>query len=83
MEVDPTGDLLEVDVYTVVEVLEAAVVRIHSSDPKYQDCCCNPNVGQMSHKDLMVILAPSIGNVVVVAVKTRATEVLKFFFFAL
>ena len=25
---DPTGDLLEVDAYTVVEVLEAAVVRL-------------------------------------------------------
>ena len=76
VEVIPTWALLEVDTYTVVEVLEAAVVRMHSSDLKYQDCCCDPNMGWMGHEDLMVILAPNISNMVVVVVHTRFMEVL-------
>ena len=83
MEVDPTGDLLEADTYTVVGVSEAVAVRKHSNDPKYQDCCCDPNVGWMGHKDLMVILAPNISNVVVVVFSTRAIEVLKNNYFML
>ena len=35
MEVDPMGDLLEADAYTVVEVLEAAAMRMHASDQRY------------------------------------------------
>ena len=62
VEVVPTGALLEADAYIVVEVLEAAVVRTHSSDLKYRDCCCDPNMGRMGHEDLMVILAPNISN---------------------
>ena len=65
------GDLLEVDAYTVVEVSEAVAVRMHSSYPKYRDCDCDPNVGQMGHEDLMVILVPSVSNAVVVVVNTR------------
>ena len=38
MEVDPMGDLLEADAYTVVEVSEAVVVRMHASDQRYRDC---------------------------------------------
>ena len=76
MEVDPTGDLLEADTYTVVEVSEAVVVRMHSSDPKYWDCDCDPNVGWMGHEDLVVTLGPNTGNAVVVTVNTRAMEVL-------
>ena len=83
MEGDPIGDLLEVDAYMVVEVLDAAAVRMHSSDPKYRDCCCNPNVGQMDNEDLVVNLGPNINNVVVVMVNTRATQVLKNNFFTL
>ena len=67
------GALLEADAYTVVEVLEAVVVRMHSSYWKYRDCCCDPNVGQMCHEDLMVILTPNILNEVVVVVNIRAT----------
>ena len=29
------GDLLEVDAYTVVEVLEAAAVWTHANNPRY------------------------------------------------
>ena len=71
------GALLEVDTYTVVEVSEAVVVRTHSSDPKYRDCDCDPNVGRMGHQDLVVALGPNICNLIVVLVNTRATEVLK------
>ena len=77
------GALLEVDIYAVVEVLEAVVVRMHSSDPKYRDCDCDPNVGWMGHKDLMVILAPNINNEVVVMANTRAMEVWKINYFML
>ena len=76
------GDLLEADIYTVVEVLEA-VVRTHSNDPKYRDCCCDPNMGWMGHEDLMVALPPNISNTVVVVVNTRAMEALKINYFAL
>ena len=31
---DPTGDLLEVDVYTVEEVPDAVVLWAHANDPK-------------------------------------------------
>ena len=41
MEIDPIGDLLEMDMYTVVEVSEAAVVRMHASDNRYGDCDCD------------------------------------------
>ena len=63
--------------------MEAVVVRMHSRDPKYRDCDYDPNVGQMSHEDLMVVLAPNISNVVVVSVNNRATEVLKKKYFTL
>ena len=85
MAVDPTGDLLEADAYTVVEVLEAAAVRMHASDPKYRYCDCDPNVGRMGHEDLVVTLAPNTetSNVVVVVVGTRNMEILKTNCFAL
>ena len=35
LEVDPMGDLLEADVYTVEEVLDAAVAWACANDPKY------------------------------------------------
>ena len=74
---DPTGALLEADAYTVVEVSEAVAVRTHASDPKYQDCDCDPNMGLMGHEDLMVALVPNTSNAVVVVVNTRAMEVLE------
>ena len=71
------GDLLEVDMYTLVEVSEAVAVRMHSSDLKYQDCDCDPNMGLMGHEDLMVTLAPDTSNAVVVVADTRVIEVLQ------
>ena len=56
------GDSLEADVYIVVDLSEAVTVRMHSSDPKYRDCDCGPNMGRMGHEDLMVILAPNISS---------------------
>ena len=32
VELDPIGDLLEADVYTVVEISEAAAVRTHANN---------------------------------------------------
>ena len=32
---DPTGDLLEADAYTVEKIPDAAVVKAHANDPKY------------------------------------------------
>ena len=77
MEVDPTGDLLEADIYTVVQVLYAVVIKTHANVQNYQDCDCDLNVGQMGYEDLMVALAPDISSAVVVLVNIRATEVLK------
>ena len=77
VEVVPTGALLEADAYIVVEVLEAAVVRMHSSDLKYRDCNYDPNMGWMGHEELMVVLASNISNAVVVVVNIRATKVLQ------
>ena len=77
------GALLEVDMYALVEVSEAVVVRMHSSDPKYRDCCCAPNVGWMGHKDLMVILATNINNEVVVMANIRAMAIWKINYFVL
>ena len=79
----PTGALLEAYIYTAVEVSEAVVVRMHSSDLRYRYCCCDPNVGLMGHKDLMLILAPKISNAIVVVVNTRATEVFQNNYFML
>ena len=59
----------------MVEVLEAAAVRMHASDQRYRDCDCDPNVGLMGHGDLMVALGPDTSNAVVVAVNTRAMVV--------
>ena len=61
----------------------AVLVRMHSSDPKYQDCDCDPNGGLMGHEDLMVALAPDTSNSVVVVVDTRAMEVLQIIYSAL
>ena len=83
MEVDPTDDLLEADAYTVVEVSEVVVVRTHSSDLKYWDCCYEPNMGWMGHEDLIVTLAPNISNELVVMVNTKAIEVWKTNYFML
>ena len=69
--------LLEAGMYTVVEVSDAAIVRTHASDQRYQYCDCGPNVGLMGHKDLMVALGPDTSNAVVVVVDTRAMEVLQ------
>ena len=77
------GDLLEVDAYTMVKVSEAVVVRMHSSDPKYRDCDCYPNMGLVGHEDLMVALGPNTGNTVMVLVNTGAIEVLKINYFVL
>ena len=54
MEVDPTVALLEAGMYTVVEVLDAAMVRTHASDQRYLYCDCGHNIGLMGHEDLMV-----------------------------
>ena len=83
VEVVPTGVLLEAGTYIVEGVPDAAVVWAHASVPRYRDCCCEPNVGQMSHEDLMVILGHNINNVVVAIASIRAIEVLKNNFFAL
>ena len=83
VEVIPTGALLKANTYIVVEVPDAAVVRAHASVPRYRDCCCEPNIGGMGHKDLMVALAPDISSTVVVVVNTRAIEVLQNNYFAL
>ena len=83
MKVDPMGALLEVGVYTVVEVSEAGAVRMHASDQRYWYCDCDPNLGQMGHEDLMVALGPDTSNAVVVMADTRVIEVLKTEFFAL
>ena len=79
------GDLLEVHMYTVVELSEAAAVWTYSSDLKYQNCDCDPNMGLMGHEDLVVALVPNtnISNAVVVVVGTKATEVLKISYFML
>ena len=83
VKVVPTGALLEANTYTVVEVLEAVAVKMHSSDPRYQYCCYDPNVGLMGHEDLMAILPPNISNTMVVIVNNKATEVLKKNYFML
>ena len=83
VEVVPTGVLLEVDVYIVVEVLNDAVVQACASDPKYQYCYCDPNMGQMGHEDLMVDLGHNINNAVVVMANIRAIEVCKINYFVL
>ena len=83
MEIDPTGDLLEADAYIMVEVSEAAVVRMHASVQRYQDCYCDPNVGLMGYEDLMITLVPDTNNVVVVVVNNRAIEVLQNSYFML
>ena len=75
MEVDPTGALLEADEYTVVEVAEAAAVRTHASNQRYQYCYCVPNMGQMGHKDLIVALGPDNSNTMVVVVDSKDMEV--------
>ena len=80
---DPIGDLLEADACIVVEVLDDAVVWACASDPKYQYCCCDPNVGLMGHKDLMVTLKHNINNAVVIVANIRATEVWKINYFVL
>ena len=66
------GDLLEADVYNVVEVLESEV-KMHANVQKYRDCCCDPNVGKMGREDLMVTLAPdtNTSNMVVVVINTK------------
>ena len=76
-------DLLEADMYIVVEILESEVVRMHANVKRYRDCCCDPNMGRMGHKDLMVALALDISNAVVVVVNTRAIEVLQNNYFML
>ena len=75
MEVDPTGALLVEDMYTVVEVLDTVAEMTYASNQRYWYCDCEPNVGLMGHKDLMVALGPDTSNVVVVMVDTRAMEV--------
>ena len=67
--------LLEVDMYTMVQVSEAAVVRTHASDQRYQCCDYGSNMGRMGHKDLVVTLGPDVSNTVVVVVDTRVMEV--------
>ena len=83
MEVVPKRALLKVDIYIVVEFLDNVVVRACASDPKYQYCYCNPNMGLMGNKDLMVIFGYNIHNSVLVMANIRATEVLKNSYFAL
>ena len=75
VEVYPTGNLLEADTYIVVEVPNDAVVLACASDPKYQYCYCDPNMGLMCHEDLMVALGHNINNVVVVIANIRAIKV--------
>ena len=77
MELNPTVALLEASMYTVVEVSDAAMVRTHASDQRYQCYNCGPNVGLMGHKDLMVALGPDTSDVVVVMVDNKAIEVLQ------
>ena len=74
---DPTVALLEAGMYTAVEVLDAVILRTHASDQRSQYCDCGPNVGWMGRKDLMVALGPNASDTVVVAVDTRAMEVLQ------
>ena len=75
--------LLKAGISTVVEVLDAAIVRTHASDQKYQYCDYGPNMGLMGHEDLMVALGPHTSNAVVVMVDTKAMEVLETDCFAL
>ena len=83
VEVNPSGALLESDIYIVVEVSEAVVVRTHSNDLKYRDCDCDPNPGLTGHEDLIVALVPDTSNTVVVSDNTRSIETLKINFFVL
>ena len=71
------GDLLEADAYTVEEVPDTVVVQACANDPKYRDCNCDPNVGLMGHKDLMVAFGKTINNAVVFKANIRAMEVWK------
>ena len=75
--------LLEVGMYTAVEVSDAAIVRTHSSEQSYRYCYYGPNVGLMVHEDLKVALGRDTSNTVVVVVDTRAMEVLQNDCFAL
>ena len=77
------GALLEAVASSVVEVSEAVAMRMHASNQRYRYCDCDPNVGLMGHKDLVVALMADTGNAVVVVVDTRAMEVLKTDCFAL
>ena len=79
MAVDPIVGLVEAGVYTMVEVLEAVAVQIHTSDSRYQDCYCDPNIGRMGHKDPVATLAPNTdtSNAVVVEINTKVIEVLQ------
>ena len=83
MEVLSTWVLLEVNAYTVMEVLDNAVVQAHVSSLKHRYCYCDPNVGLMGYEDLIVALGHNISNAVVVVVNTRATEVFQNKYFVL
>ena len=80
---DPMGDLLEVDAYTVEEVLDTTVVQACTNDPKYRGCYCDPNVGLMGHEDLMVALGHTINNAVVVVASIKTTGVWQINYFVL
>ena len=69
--------------YTVEEVPDSVVVGAHANDPKYRDCYCDPNVGLMGHKDLIVALGHNINYVVVVVANIRAEKVWKINYFVL
>ena len=83
VEVVPTGALLEVDAYTVVEVSDDAVVWACASNPKNQYYYCDPKMGLMGHEDLMVTLGHNINNEVVDMANSRAIEILLNNYFAL
>ena len=83
IEVDHMVALVEVDMYTVVVVLDAVAVRTHTSDQKYRDWYCGPSMGLKSHEDLVVALAPDSSTTVVVVVDTRVMEVLQTNYFRL
>ena len=72
---DPMVALSEADAYTLLEVSELVAVRMHASNPRYQYCDCDTNVGLMGHEDLIVALAPDTSNAVVVVPDTRVIEV--------
>ena len=77
------GALLEVDMYTVGEVLEVVLVRMIPVIQNTEIVVVTPTWAQMGHEDLMVALVPDISNAIVVLVNKKDTEVFQKNYFVL